>query len=302
MQQFINIKLNSAFIIMCVLSLIILQGCNRETSPEAISRGQTALKNGKYQEAIKHLKRAAELNKNSDIVYYNLGMAYLNNHEYKLAATAFEKSEKLCVDGSTHALEGLANAHRQMNEYEKAQNAIRRAFGKVNRKAHLVAANAACEMGQGNFANAEKLLSEALITDPKDPVALFNMAVFKKKPQINKPPKAVNFYIKFLMLTAKTEFSKEREIAIEAIRAINVARPGDVEVAIDQRMVDAASTKDPISAAILIAEAYDIDRSNPDILWSLIRKLEEAGKKREARAWQRIFSEVFPYDERSAIQ
>ncbi len=288
-----------AMLMMCVLLLFFANGCNRETSPEAISRGQAALSNGNYTEAATHLKRAAKLNSNNEVVHFNLGMAYLLSAEYKSAVKAFEKAEKLNTDGGTSALEGLAEAYRQMGEYDKAQNAIRRAYNKVNRKAHLVAAYAACEMEQGYYASAEKLLSEALTSDPKDPVALFNMAVFNNKPYSNEPQIAAKYYVNFLIVANKTDYAKERARAVEAIREINDRRSYEVQEAIDKLMVEAASIKDPGRAAMLISEAYGIDRSNPHTLWSLARKLDEANRPRDAKRMRLIFAEVFPYDERS---
>ena len=289
----------AAVLLLCVTLLFFANACSRETSPEAISRGQAALRNGKYTEAAAHLKRAAKLNSKNDVVHYNLGMAYLLAGEYKAAAKAFEKSEELCTDGGTSALEGLAEAYRQMGDYGKAQNTISRAFGKVNRKAHLVAAYAVCEMEQGNYANAEKLLSEALTTDPKDPVALFNMAAFKNKPQSNEPQEAAKYYVYFLVVADKTELARERGRAVDAIKEINDGRSYEVQDAIDMRMLEAESIKDPGRAAAVIADAYGIDRSNPHTLWSLTRKLDEANKPREAKMMRQIFSEVFPYDERA---
>jgi hypothetical protein len=83
------------------------------------------------------------------------------------------------------------------------------------------------------------------------------------------------------------------------MKEINDGRSYEVQDAIDMRMVEAESIKDPGSAAAVIAVAYGIDRSNPHTLWSLARKLDEANKPREAKRMRQLFSEVFPYDERA---
>ena len=57
--------------------------------------GKTQIKRQDFAGAIESLTSASELNPASTIIWYNLGMAYLNQREYKTATECFEKSIQL---------------------------------------------------------------------------------------------------------------------------------------------------------------------------------------------------------------
>jgi len=57
--------------------------------------GAMALRNEKLDDAVRHLKRAAELKTQDPAVYTNLGEALLRQANFQEAATAFEQALKL---------------------------------------------------------------------------------------------------------------------------------------------------------------------------------------------------------------
>ncbi len=287
-------------VLLAFLLVASLSGCNRETSNEAIGRGQTALLSGDYKAATRHLKRAVKLNPDNDIIHYNLGMAQLMATDYKGAERSFDKADKINLDGNTDALEALAEARRLKGDYKGAIQAFERAFSKVNRKAHLVAGLAICEMEQGNNEYAHQLLQEALATDSKDPIAIFNMAVLMQKPQFNKPTKAAELYARFITSSESATYVKERGRAIQAIADIGSARPDELQMQIDDLLVKARTAKNKADAFTLTLEALLLDQSNPDSMLALIKVLKASGRAKHAEMMQTNFKSIFPNDPRFA--
>ena len=281
-----------------VLSLVA--GCARETSDEAIANGQAALISGDYAKAVSHLRRAAKLNSENEIVLYNLGMAHLFARNYKAAEKAFDASDKLNKDNGTEALEGLAQARRLAGDFEGAISAFERAFNKANRKAYLVAGLAVCEMEQGNNEYARELLGKALATDNTDPVALFNMAVLMQKPQFEASPQAAEMYVRFISSTRSAMYPAEVSRAIEAIKTINANRSDELQMKVDELLVQARMAKRKSSALDYAVEAVTLDQSNPDALLALIKTLTNVGRTNQAETIKRRFLTIFPDDPRSA--
>lgn len=275
------------------LFLTMLSGCNRESSEEAIGRGQTALLSGDYKVATRHLKRAVKLNPSNEIILYNLGMAQMLATEYKAAERSFDEADRLSKDGNTDALEALAETRRQAGDYDGAIRAIERAFSKVNRKAHLVAGLAVCEIERGNYEYAHQLLQEALDTDSENPVALFNMAVLVQKPQFNKPTMAAELFSRFIKNPESIKLKDERARAIQAIHEINANRPEALQMQIDDLLIKARTVKSKEDALKVTLEAFLLDQSNPDSMQALIKALKNTGRARHADKMLTDFNVIF---------
>lgn len=301
MSTFKNVAFGMQTVFISALMMACLSGCNRETSDEAISRGQHALIGGNYEKAVYHLKRAAKLNPENDIVHYNLGMAQLLEKDYKGAAHSFDLSDKLNRETDTAALEALAHTRREMEDYDGAIRAFERAFSKVNRKADLVAGMAVCEMDQGHNEYAKQLLMEALATDGNDPIALFNMAALMQKPQFGEPQKAAGFYIQFLVKSRKSDFQAQRAKAVSQIREISANRSPELQMKIDDKIMAAKMAKKPATARDIATEAVLMDQSNPDSLWVLMESLKAAGDINNAGIIRNRFNTIFPDDPRAQV-
>lgn len=287
-------------IALVALVLSFVAGCARETSDEAIANGQSALLTGDYTKAVHHLRRAAKLNAENEIVLYNLGMAHLMAKNYKAAKKAFEASAKLNKDNGTEALEGLAQTCRLAGDYEGAILAFERALDKVNRKPHLVAGLAVCEMEQGNPVSAHEYLKQALATDNSDPVALFNMAVLMQKPEFNESSQAAEMYVRFITSSRSADYSAERTRAIKALKDINARRSDELQMQIDDRLVKARMAKNKATALDYAVDAVKLDQSNPDAFWALIKTLYANGRPGQAEMMKKNFLTIFPDDPRSA--
>ena len=301
MRAFNNGTFRVQTVVMAALMLACVSGCNKETSDEAIGRGQRALIDGDYKQAVYHLSRAAKLNPENDIVLYNLGMAQLLGKDYKGAVRSFDASDKLNRETDPDALEALAHARREMGDYDGAIRAFERAFSKVNRKAYLVAGMAVCEMDQGHNEYAKQLLLEALATDANDPIALFNMAALMQKPQFGEPQKAAGFYIQFLVKSRKDDFPVQRTTAVSQISAISANRPPELQMKIDDKIMAAKTARKPATARDLATEAVLMDQSNPDSLWMLMEALKSAGDVNNAAIIRSRFNTIFPNDPRAQV-
>lgn len=282
------------------LVLVFVTGCARETSDEAIAHGQSALLVGDYAKAVRHLRRAAKLNSENEVVLYNLGMAHLLATNYKAAEKAFNASDRLNKDNNTDALEGLAQTRRLAGDYEGAISAFTRAFDKVNRKAHLIAGLAVCEMEQGNNEYARQLLLEALATDNSDPVAIYNMAVLMQKPQFTETAAAAEMYVRFITSSRSTTYPTERTLAIEAIQALNASRSDELQMQIDECLVRARMAKNKTDALNYAVDAVKLDQSNPDAFLALIKTLRSNGRTAQAEMMKKNFLAIFPDDPRAA--
>ncbi len=297
-NRFHTVLLASLF--LASLALITFPGCNRESSEEAIGRGQTALLDGDYKAATRHLKRAVKLNPGNEIILYNLGMAQMLATDYKAADRSFDEADRVSKDGNTDALEALAEARRLAGDPEGAIRAIERAFSKVNRKAHLVAGLAVCEMEQGHNEYAHQLLQEALDTDSHNPVALFNMAVLLQKPQFNKPTKAADLFAQFITSAESAKFEKQKLRAIDALREINASRSEELQMQIDNLLMKARTAKTKNDTVNLTVEAVLLDRSNPDSMQGLIKALKDSGRTQQATALLTNFKDLFPNNLKTA--
>jgi tetratricopeptide (TPR) repeat protein len=83
--------------------------------------GAMALRNEKLDDAVQHLKRAAELEAQDPAVYANLGEALLRQANFAEAATAFEQALKLdpvernpSANRARAILQGMSAAARQV--------------------------------------------------------------------------------------------------------------------------------------------------------------------------------------------
>lgn len=291
--------LQKSIILLSALACIGLLGCHRESLDDAVRLGQQSLRMGNYPQAIQHLSRAVQLKPSNPILHYNLGMAYLLSSDYKKAAKAFDTADRLDVEGNAIALEGLARARREMGDYEGAISAFERAFAKVNRRADLVAGMAVCEMEQGNMEYAKRNLDDALITDPHDAVALFNLAVLMQKPHFNDPQRAAELYARFLT-SVQEHYPVEREKARSRLQEIHQQRTPELQLLIDDKIMEASTAKRPIDACLAAAQAVKLDESNPDAYWIFLQALQKAGKVREASLAQERFKLIFPHDPRAA--
>ncbi len=289
-----------AFLFLASLVLTTLPGCNRESSEEAIGRGQTALLGGDYKVAARHLKRAVKLNPNNDIILYNLGMSQMLAADYKAAERSFDASDQISKDGNTDALEALAETRRLAGDYDGAIRAIERAFSKVNRKAHLVAGLAVCEMERGNNGYAQDLLQEALDTDSENPVALFNMAVLLQKSHFNKPTTAAELFSRFIKNADSNKFEAVRSRAIQALHEINANRPEELQTQIDELLVKARTSKTKTDVLKLTLQAFLLDQSNPDAMQALIKALKDSGRTRHANMMLTNYNVIFTTNSKTA--
>lgn len=81
--------------------------------------GNELSQQGKFEEAVKAYQKSTELNANSPVAHYNLGIAHKNLGEYEKAVSAFKKTLKL-EPFHIDARLSLGNVYNRLNQWEDA--------------------------------------------------------------------------------------------------------------------------------------------------------------------------------------
>jgi tetratricopeptide (TPR) repeat protein len=277
---------------------MVFVGCAREPVATLIAKGQEALREGRFEEAAGHLRRAARAKSDSVVLQYNLGMAELESARLADAAKAFTRAAELTTDGSTDALEGLARARQLQGRWDEARTAYEEATRKAGRLPRLLAGMAASELKAGNGEAALALLSEALSQDIDDPASLYNMACLQRD-VFGDSGAAASYFGRFLAVTPDSE-DAARDRASQAIAALRDGRPATSarSEALILRSRQAATGAEAIRFA---AQASEEDPISADALWNLggILAKHGADRDRTVRTYAQ-FVRLFPDDARKA--
>ena len=92
---------------------------NNKNENDLLSIGEAHFNKGEYEEAIKYLSKAVEINQNSSINYKWLGMSYYAIEKYKESSENLLKSSLLCdVDFETWRF--LGNSYLFLKDYYNA--------------------------------------------------------------------------------------------------------------------------------------------------------------------------------------
>ena len=92
---------------------------NNKNENDLLSIGEAHFNKGEYEEAIKYLSKAVEINQNSSINYKWLGMSYYAIEKYKEASENLLKSSLLC-DGDFETWRFLGNSYLFLKDYYNA--------------------------------------------------------------------------------------------------------------------------------------------------------------------------------------
>ena len=261
------------------LFAVLFAGCSKISPEEAVSKGQQALANGRYEEAATYLKTASKAYPENAAVFYNLGMANLLANHNRAAESAFQRAIELEKDPeNTAAYQGLGEARRKRGNFEGASAAYRVAIQRSFRKPDLLAGLAACEMGAGIIGSACNYLNEALELDPNNPVALYNDAILHSRPasEYFDQTRAAKHFWEFLGSTVANENPEQREIAIRKLAELNKNRSPELQDQIDN-FVMISYDNPPRIRAQRLAEAIKMDYSNYE-LWEIFISALEAAK------------------------
>lgn len=197
--------------------------CNSESFEDAIRFGQADLQNGKYDDAIYHLKRAAELEPENAVNLLNLGVAYFKQEDYSAAADAFEKATQ--INPTAESFEAFAVSRYMQGRYDDAINIYSNAFVKCGRKSNLLAGQASCHMRLGNTKHALTLLQEAYNNNPNDPTTLYNMATLRA--DRNEYYEAANCFVRFYEFADPEADKPQLEQAHKRFEQISANYPKD---------------------------------------------------------------------------
>ena len=273
--------------------LVLGVGCAREPVDKLVADGQAALRAGDYRSAAADLRRAARHRPNSAVLHYNLGMAEMESRRYRQAVRAFDRAATLTTDDATDALEGLARVRQLQGRWSDARTAYEKAVEKAGRMPRFLAGMAACEIKTQNPEAALKLLSEALLHDIDEPVALFNMG-FLQRDAFDDRAAAAAYFARFLSVAPANE-KVRGEKALEELGEVLPAASARAEALIMQSR-QATNGDEAIAFA---AQAVEEDPISADALWNLCGTLARQGAESDhiVRTYAQ-FARKFPADSR----
>jgi uncharacterized protein (TIGR02466 family) len=165
---------------------------------------------GDSQGAIQHYQKAIQIKPDLVVAYFNLGIAYQNELEFDKALSAYQKAIELQPGfyeaygnkGAVYLLQGdfdqailffqkslniqdharghfnLGNAYRNQGHLEKAIQSYLRAIEMSPNDAEVCSVLGDALWHQGKVPEANQYLRQAVVLDPENPIANYNLATF----------------------------------------------------------------------------------------------------------------------------
>ena len=281
----------------CVVALAA--GCKKETFEHADARGRAAVERGDYATAASAFRNATRAKATSREAFYLLGQAELARGNHRKAAEAFIKAAALTTDNSVDALEGLARARTLQKRYDEAESVYDRAMQIAGRTPRLLAAQAGVAIRRSRYEPAMKLLKDALVQNPDDPTALYNMAYIQRT-AFSDTPAAVRYYQLFLQVAPETD-AQARTNALKALEEMKDVAPSTISQRAETILMNSLQASNKKEAVQLAEQAVNEDPWSADALWNLASRLAEDGQEaaRTTRAYTH-FAGMFPNDPRRA--
>jgi protein O-GlcNAc transferase len=123
---------------------------------------------GRYEEAIEYLNKAAKLNPKSVLPPVNLGNTYMLVDKPRMAAKYFLQATKLEPKNREH-YRLLATAHNTIGEYDKALSILRQALSCSPGNQNILLDISSTYYNMREYENALKEITKALISFPNHP-------------------------------------------------------------------------------------------------------------------------------------
>ena len=92
MRRYIQILARGSMVIMLMISL---SACSKIKREFTLHQATKALDKGDYKTAIAKFKEVLEVDQKDPSVYYNLGVAYVDNNQNKQAQTMIQKLREM---------------------------------------------------------------------------------------------------------------------------------------------------------------------------------------------------------------
>lgn len=143
-------------------------------SVEALNnRGIELSESGQFPEAIACYKRAIMLEKENYILYFNLGIAYQKQRNFRAAKAAMETALKL--NRADEVLESLAVICLEQKKLSEAADYCHIGLDENPENAHLWNTMGVIFFEQGEYENAAETFEQAVSLNPYYYDALFNL-------------------------------------------------------------------------------------------------------------------------------
>lgn len=149
-----------------------------------MSQGWVYQRSGDQLSAIRAFLRAAQLDKSSPAVFYELGMSFFLLHEFDRAATHFRHAIELHMsDGRAEFMQGVLAVLRE--GLPEAQQHFERALEREPRNAHYLLHYGVLLMRLNQTGEALSRMRQAEKLDPANPLTHFNLGrVYREQSQL----------------------------------------------------------------------------------------------------------------------
>ena len=174
---------------------------------EALSRveaGETALKNGQYDEAVEQFKKALEIDPESANAYRGLGRAYFKSGDKQKASEAFHEALRLNPD-SAETYYDLGTTRYESGDYAAAASAFEEAIRlKADFFDALIVLGKAYQRS-GLHSKSVDVLQKAALQQPQnmDAQVLLGSALI----QAGRPEKAIEVFHEAVLLSPESAFA-----------------------------------------------------------------------------------------------
>ncbi|WP_158961023.1 tetratricopeptide repeat protein [Myroides fluvii] len=171
-------------IVLCLslFSLVAVQAQNQ--LEELVKEGIAYHDNGQYEKAIESYQKMLELDPNSSIAYYEIGMSYMYAKQYDLALEysnkAIERGGRYTVPAIVVKASTLSNQNRVQEAIELLEDTIEKYEADVMVYYNL----AICYFKLNNLDGAERALVAGIYDNPLHASSHYMLAVLKESQQL----------------------------------------------------------------------------------------------------------------------
>lgn len=200
--------------------LFLTPGCGGDVSPEALAgRGETALRQTRYELAARHFRRALRYAPDSLDLRYNLATAYWKMGDIDAAVEELDQS--LAIDPGDRSAR-LLKGHLllRQHDWDAARKVFEEGIDIFGMEPESLTGLALAEIGAGRYALARLYLRDALEIDPEYPPALYNLGSLFRD-HLEQPSRAIETFNRFRDVADDPDHLSKAFDTLERLRKIS---------------------------------------------------------------------------------